>query len=738
MKIRTLIFAMVLTLLAPNVARADEGMWLLSLIGKNYDDMRRAGFQLTPEDIYSVNQSCLKDAIVGLGNAGSPFWHFCTGEIISSKGLVSTNHHCGYGKLQEHSTVEHDYLRDGFWAYTMEQELPNPGLTASILVRMDDVTAQVMQNITDDMSEADRTAAIRRACKEIEDRAVEGTKYAAQVKPMFNGNQFFLFVHIIYRDVRLVGAPPSSMGKFGGDTDNWSWPRHTCDFSMFRIYTAPDGSPADYSKDNVPLKPKHHLPVSAGELNDGDFAMVMGFPGTTDRFLTSYGLAETMDVTNKLRYEIRTVKINILRDEMAADQATRIKYASKYASCSNYWKYSNEQNKALRNLNTMAVKQQVEKEYSDWARFQRNPKYNDALGLIREGYAARRNVQSAQTYLYEGILGGPEAVLFAAQMGRAFKARIEAAQPEAKGIMQKAKSLVSKKEQVDLSNYRPRIAAFYKDYDEQVDRRLSAALFAYVYAHIDADQCPQFLQKAQKKYKGDWTKYVDDLYKKSIFANKESLAKFMDKPNVNDLDDDPLVKVGTEVLEQYIALNGSVPRQTTESLQRGIRSFTDGILQINDGKRLMAPDANSTIRLTYGNVMSYEPKDGVSYHYYTTMDGVIQKEDPDNAEFNVPERLKQLYKEKNFGPYTNRKGEMPACFITNNDITGGNSGSPVINGKGVLIGLAFDGNSEAMSGDIDFEENLQRCICLDSRYMLWVIDIYAGAKNLIDEMDIVR
>ena len=701
---------MTLMVLAPNVALADEGMWLLSLIGKNYDDMRRAGFQLTPEDIYSVNQNCLKDAIVGLGNAGQPFWHFCTGEIISSKGLVSTNHHCGYGKLQEHSTVEHDYLRDGFWAYTMEQELPNPGLTASILVRMEDVTAQVTQSITDDMSEVDRAAAIKRACKEIEEKAVEGTQYAAQVKPMFNGNQFFLFVHIIYRDVRLVGAPPSSMGKFGGDTDNWSWPRHTCDFSMFRIYTAPDGSPADYSKDNVPLKPKHHLPVSAGELNDGDFAMVMGFPGTTNRFLTSYGLAETMDVTNKLRYELRTVKINILRDEMAADQATRIKYASKYASCSNYWKYSNEQNKALRNLNTMEVKQQLEQEYSEWARFQRNPKYNDALGLIREGYAARRNAQEAQMYLYEGILGGPEAVLFAAQMGRAFKARIEAAQPEAKGLVQKAKGMVSKKAEVDLSAYRTRIAAFYKDYDEQVDRRLSAALFGYVYAHIAADQCPQFLLKAQKKYKGDWTKYVDDLYKKSLFANQESLAKFMEKPSAKQLEDDPLVKVGNEVLDQYIALSGS----------------------------LMSPDANSTIRLTYGNVMSYEPKDGVSYHYYTTMDGVIQKEDPENAEFNVPERLKKLYKEKNFGTYANRKGEMPACFITNNDITGGNSGSPVINGKGVLIGLAFDGNSEAMSGDIDFEENLQRCICLDSRYMLWVIDVYAGAKNLIAEMDIVR
>ncbi len=716
MKIRTLVIAMALTVLLPSVARADEGMWLLSLIGKNYDDMRRTGFQLTPEDIYSVNQSCLKDAIVGLGNAGQPFWHFCTGEIISNKGLISTNHHCGYSYLQSHSTVAHDYLRDGFWAYTMEQELPNPGLTASILVRMEDVTAKVKENLSDDMSESDRETAIRKVCREIEQEAVIGTEYNAQVKPMFNGNQFFLFVHIIYRDVRLVGAPPSSMGKFGGDTDNWSWPRHTCDFSMFRIYTAPDGSPADYSKDNVPLTPKHHLPVSAGEINDGDFAMVMGFPGTTDHFLTSYGLEETMDIVNKLRHELRTVKINILREEMAADQATRIKYASKYASCSNYWKYSDEQNKALKNLNTMGVKKEVEKEYSEWARFQRSPKYSNALGLIKEGYAARRSVREATMYLNEGLISGSEALSLAIRIDRMMEGNPE----------------------FDLSASEGMFNNFFKDYDERVDKRVAAALFGYVFAHMNPDMCPNFLKVANKKYKGDWTKYVDDLYKASIFANQENLGKYMLKPNAKQLEKDPMLLAGREIMDAAKQMGEAVPQQSRDNLKRGIRDFTDGILQINEGRKLMSPDANSTIRLTYGNVMSYDPKDGVSYHYYTTMKGVIEKEDPNNSEFNVPERLKELYAQKEFGRYANRRGEMPTCFITNNDITGGNSGSPVINGKGVLIGLAFDGNSEAMSGDIDFEENLQRCICLDSRYMLWVIDVYAGAKNLIEEMDIVR
>ncbi|MBR1850590.1 MAG: S46 family peptidase [Bacteroidales bacterium] len=720
MKFRHIVIAMALLTLAPQAVRADEGMWLLSLLGKNYEDMQKAGFRLTVDDIYSVNRNCIKDAIVGLGNDGSPFWHFCTGEIISNEGLMTTNHHCGYGKLQEHSTVEHDYLRDGFWAYTKEQELPNPGLTASILVRMEDVTARVKEALSDNMSEPDREAAIKRVSDQIAEEAVKGTYYSARVRPMFNGNQFFLFVHVIYRDVRLVGAPPSSMGKFGGDTDNWSWPRHTCDFSMFRIYTAPDGSPAPYSKDNVPLHPKHHLPVSIREINNGDFAMVLGFPGTTEHFLTSYGLEETMDITNKLRYEIRTVKINILREEMDASQATKIKYASKYASCSNYWKYSNEQNKALAHLNTMGVKKEIEKEYTDWAKFQKDPKYLRALDLISDGYKARRTAQAAISYLYEGLLTGPELPLRARNIGE--------------GML---RSLQNDKN-ADLTPYQNIMDAFYKDYDARVDERLTAAMFAYVFENMDRDLCPDFLKQANKKYKGNFEKYAHDLYAKSIFTSPESLEKFIAKPNAKTLDSDPMLAVGRAAIEKYLEINQSVPKNAEENLARGNRDFTDGILQINEGRKLMSPDANSTIRCTYGNVKAYDPKDGVSYHYYTTIDGVIQKEDPTNSEFIVPEHLKELYADKKFGRYANSRGQLPTCFITNNDITGGNSGSPVINAHGHLIGLAFDGNSEAMSGDIDFEENLQRCICLDARYMLWVIDVYAGATNLIEEMDIIR
>ena len=712
-----------LLVLAPAASRADEGMWLLSLIGKNYADMQKAGFKLTPEDIYSINQNCIKDAIVGLGNEGRPFWHFCTGEIISNKGLISTNHHCGYGKLQEHSTVEHDYLRDGFWAYNMAQELPNPGLTASILVRMEDVTGRVLECLSDDMSEADRAKAVRNVSQRIAQEAVAGTDYEATVKPMFNGNQFFLFVHIIYKDVRLVGAPPSSMGKFGGDTDNWAWPRHTCDFSMFRIYTAPDGKPAAYAKENIPLKPKHHLPVSARELNDGDFAMVLGFPGTTDRFLTSYGLEETMGISNDLRYKLRTVKINVLREMMNADQAIRIKYASKYASCSNYWKYSNEQNIALKKLNTMKVKQEVEQEYYDWA-LDKDPKYRAALKRIEQSYAERSELQAALTYLDEGLLEGPELLYQSVVMGRSIKAMLAETNPDQRDAM--------------LEEIRQTAAKFYKDYDQEVEQRVMAAMMAYTYSHIDLKYAPDCLKNADRKYKGDFEALVNRLFSNSIFANEKVFADYLKNPSLKVLERDDIYKYGSEILAKYRDLYQSIPTESRDNLTRGQRDFVDGILQINSGRKLMCPDANSTIRLTYGNVKAYEPRDGVTYHYYTTLEGVMQKENPNSTEFVVPQRLKDLYYAKDFGPYVNSRGELPTCFITNNDITGGNSGSPVLDAYGNLIGLAFDGNGEAMSGDIDFEENLQRCICLDSRYMLFVIDKYANAQNLIAEMDIVR
>ncbi len=722
---KKIILSLTLALLAmaPAASRADEGMWLLSLIGKNYADMQKAGFKLSPEDIYSINQSCIKDAVVGLGHEGRSFSHFCTGEIISDKGLISTNHHCGYGQLQEHSSVEHDYLRDGFWAYNMQQELPNPGLTASILIRMEDVTDRVMECLSDDMNETDRAKAVRNVSQRIAEEATRGTDYEAAVRPMFNGNQYFLFVHIIYKDVRLVGAPPSSMGKFGGDTDNWSWPRHTCDFSMFRIYTAPDGKPAAYAKENIPLKPKHHFPVSCRELKDNDFAMVLGFPGTTNRFLTSYGLKETMDVTNTIRYNLRTVKINSLRFYMRRDQGIQIKYASKYASCSNYWKYSNEQNVALKKLNTMGLKKDIENEYLEWAK-NKDPKYTNALDLIKKSYANRRELQEAVTYIDEGLLEGPELLYQSTVFGRKIKALCEENNPDKRDAL--------------LAALRTEAEAFYKDYDEMVEQRITASMMEYTYQHINVQYVPDCLKTADRRYKSDFRVMVTHLFNQSFFANRDAFMRFLDNPDVKTLERDVIYKMGKEILEKYRELYNAIPKENRDNMTRGTRDFVDGILQINAGKQLLSPDANSTIRLTYGNIKAYEPRDGVSYHYYTTLDGVMQKEDPTSYEFAVPQRLKDLYNAKDFGPYANKQGQLPTCFITTNDITGGNSGSPVLDAYGNLIGLAFDGNGEAMSGDIDFEENLQRCICLDSRYMLFVIDKYANAQNLIDELDIVR
>ncbi len=407
-------------LLTVSMVRADEGMWLLSkLKQQNIEKMQQMGFKLSAEDIYDVNKPGIKDAIEGLGNAGRPFRHFCSGEIISQQGLLLTNHHCGFSAIQSHSSVEHDYLRDGFWAYKMEDELTNPGITASILERMEDVTDRVNAVLNDNMSEMDRNFAIDSISAIIVKEATQNTRLSGQVQAMFEGNQFFLFLYTIYKDVRLVGAPPQSMGKFGGDTDNWMWPRHTADFSMFRIYTAPDGSPAEYAKENVPLKPKHYLPVSAKGVKDGDFAMIMGFPGTTDRYTTSFGLQNTMDAVNDIRYKVRTKKLEIMREGMEKDQKTRIQYASKYASCANYWKYSFEQNKALKQLNTMGNKQAIEKQFTDWvnASPDRKAVYGNVLSDLEQAYTDIRDYSITQTYAQEA-LAGPEAHLFAYRTGR--------------------------------------------------------------------------------------------------------------------------------------------------------------------------------------------------------------------------------------------------------------------------------------------------------------------------------
>jgi len=725
-------------LLNVSVVKADEGMWLLSLLGKNYEQMKQQGFRLTVEDIYNINKGSLKDAVIGLGNEGSPFRHFCTAEIVSDKGLFTTNHHCGFSMIQNHSSVEHDYLKDGFWAKNLSEELPNEGTTASILIRMEDVTDSILAHLNEKMTFAERSEMIDSISKIIVEKAIEGTQYRAQVADMFSSNQFFLFVYITYKDVRLVGAPPQSMGKFGGDTDNWEWPRHTADFSMFRIYTDKDGNPATYSQDNIPLKPKHFFPVSIKEIKEGDFAMIMGFPGTTERFLTSYGLQETMEITNKLIHEIRTIKINVLRKEMDENQEVRIKYASKYASCSNYWKYALQQNKALKKLNTMKIKQEIEQKYSEWAKEQENSAYSNALPKIKNAYQKRRNSEMAQLYISESLLTGPELLLFAYRKTNSIAEY--AFEEDATKKAELKKDLIKN------------IDKFFKDFDIEVERKLLVNMIDYLYKNLDRKYHPFFFSDIlEKKFKGNTQKYVDFILANTIFTSKEKMISLINDNKAlveyfaqSEKDknckkckfvNDAAFYAGASTINKLRALYKSVATNEDE-IEEGMHYFVSGILKMNKDK-IFAPDANSTIRLTYGNVLSYEPKDAVKYRHYTTLKGVMEKEDPKNTEFIVPEKLKELYQKRDFGRYADKNGELPVCFITNNDITGGNSGSPVIDAYGNLIGLAFDGNGEAMSGDIDFEKNLQRCIAVDVRYMLFIIDKFADAKHLIDEMKIV-
>lgn len=712
-----------IALLSVFIARADEGMWLLSkLKQQNIEKMQQMGFKLTAEDIYDVNKPGIKDAIVGLGNAGRPFRHFCSGEIISPNGLMLTNHHCGFSAIQSHSSVEHDYLQDGFWAYKMEDELTNPGITASILERMEDVTDRVNAVLTDDMSEMDRNIVIDSISAVIVKEATQNTHLSGQVQAMFEGNQFFLFLYTIYKDVRLVGAPPQSMGKFGGDTDNWMWPRHTADFSMFRIYTAPDGSPAEYAKDNVPLKPKHYLPVSARGVKDGDFAMILGFPGSTDRYTTSFGLENTMEATNDVRYKVRTVKLEVMREGMEKDQKTRIQYASKYASCANYWKYSFEQNKALKHLNTKGNKEAIEKQFTAWvnADAKRKAEYGNVLSMIQQGYADMKEYAIASTYAQEA-LAGPEAHLFAYRAGRL--------------IADLCDKEVTAEEKVDIKKGLQEMAkAFYKDFNSDVDTKLFARLFQVYSDNVGTDLHPEVIDLVNKKYKGDYNKFATELQSKSFFMSEDRFNAFLEKPDCKKLEKDLVYLAGKSFYEIYIKLS-AYSGEMQEKIAKGDRLFVRGLMEM-DPEKAWAPNANSTIRLTYGKVGSYKPRDAVFYDYYTTLTGVMEKEGPKGGEFEIPNRLKELYAGKNFAPYGNQN--LSVNFITDNDITGGNSGSGVINADGHLIGTAFDGNSEAMSGDIDFEENLQRCINLDTRYMLWIVDKYAGAKNLINEMTIIK
>lgn len=697
-------------------SRADEGMWLPMFIQRlNYVDMQKEGLHLTAEEIYSINHSSLKDAIIMFGGG-------CTGEIVSPNGLIFTNHHCGYGAIQSHSTVDHDYLTNGFWATRYEEELPTPGLTARFLVSIQDVTAATLAGVTDNMTEQERLDKIRENSKKIEFSNTKGTQYEARTASFFNGNEYYLFLYEVYKDVRLVGAPPSSIGKFGADTDNWMWPRHTGDFSVFRVYANKENKPAEYSADNIPMKPRQFLPVSIREKKKDDFAMIMGYPGTTDRYATSYTINWALEKNNPMVVKIRTKKLDILRKDMAADAEVRIKYASKYAGSANYWKFFIGQNKGLKKLGVFERKQELEDAFVKWMNEdkERVGKYRDALYNISTAYETINKYETAVRYNSEAIVRGCEIIAFARSFNNLAEELAKAA-PDAQ-LLRKYTNQVS-----DAS------VNYFKNYNASTDEKMLAAMLELYYNDVPANQQPEYLQTIHKKFKGNWEAYSRYVFSKTMFSSKSAVDLFLTEPKLKVLQKDPVWPLQTTFADNAKRIDDLV-KPANDLLTKGRRMFVKGLREMQSDKN-MYPDANSTMRVTYGKIQDYSPADAIDFDFVTTLDGLMAKEDPSNWEFVVPEKLKQLYNEKDYGRY-GENGKMIVAFLTNNDITGGNSGSPVLNGNGELTGLAFDGNWEAMSGNYAFEPGLQRTICVDIRYVLFIIEKYAGATNLIKELEI--
>ncbi len=715
------IFTLLLvSFLAVGSAMAGEGMWLLNKLKQvNKARMRELGFKLSAEDIYSLNKASMKDAVARLGGG------FCSGEVVSADGLLLTNHHCGFDAIQGLSTLEDDILTNGFWALKRDQERP-AGFSVSFLQYITDVSDTVRSLLNGAMSESQRDSVIQVVGQALEGQATEGKPHIeADFKSMFEGNEFYLFVYKTYPDVRLVGTPPNAIGKFGGDTDNWQWPRHTGDFSMFRIYTGPDGEPAAYDAANIPFKPQYHFPISLDGVKKGDFSMIMGFPGSTDRFLNSDGVKLALDVEQPARVKVRGEKLEILKKHMNANDAVRLKYASKYAQIANYWKYFIGQQKGLKRQHVFDKKKAQEDVLMAWvdADATRKANYAELANDLSSGYAERGKYEKASTYMQEAAFGS-EAVVFGFRLY---------------GLMMQLEKDPKDAARIGMMTGRIKEMArnFWKDYDPATDEEVTAAMFKLIHDDVDPAQQPDIMASVAKKYKGDFSKWAAAMFKTSIITDSTRLMAFLAKPSLKVLEKDMAMATTLSCLNEYRGVLATGIDASQVKIDRGYRLMVAAMREKDPGK-LWYPNANSTERLTYGQVNPYSPADAVFYDYFTTHEGILQKEDPTSDEFNVPKREKELFLAKDFGRYANADGNLPICFISENDITGGNSGSPVINGNGELIGIAFDGNWEAMSGDISYEPELQRTISVDIRYVLWIIDKFAGARHLVDEMTLVQ
>jgi len=699
---------------------ADEGMWLPQLLNAvNEKEMQELGLKLSKEDLYDINNSSLKDAIVSLS------WGSCTGEMISEEGLMLTNHHCAYDDIQQHSSLSNDLLENGFWAMNRGDELPNDGLTASFLINIENVTEQILEHLSDEMTEMERRRKIREVSQSITSKITDSTHFNAVVKSFYAGNEFYVFTYETFSDVRLVGAPPSSIGSFGGDTDNWMWPRHTGDFALYRIYCGQDGKPAEYSIDNVPYAPKHHLPIQLQGVENGDYSMIFGYPGSTDRYLTSYGIKQALEITNPTIVDIRSEKLAIMKAAMDIDKKTKIQYASKYASTSNYWKYYIGQSKGLNSMKVYDKKKSTEDDFTSWVLEDslRKKKYGHALDLIESAYRTNKAIELTRIYLNEAIFSGAELMGWSWWMNEEIKA-------------------LPKEEQarkIAIRKIKEQANDFYKDYNSSLDEELFAAMLEMYYYNVPKKHHASVFKRIENQLFGfkslDFEWYAKNVYKRSIFTSKEKFFKFLEKPSSILLTRDPIYKTMISIEEKYMEEISSTRFIVKEELQEGERLFIAGLREMNSDENLY-PDANSTMRITYGTVGDYNPGEAMHYDYYTTIDGVMQKEDSTNEEFVVSKKLKELYELGDYGRYADKDSNLRVNFISNNDITGGNSGSPVMNAWGELVGTAFDGNWEAMSGDIAFEKEIQRTISVDIRYILFIIDKYAGAGHLINEMTI--
>lgn len=713
MKLMKRVWAALLLLAASGQLYADEGMWVLKELNKqNLARMAELGFTPSYDQLYSETDPCVANAVVIFGGG-------CTGITVSDEGLIFTNHHCGFGSIQQLSSVEHDYLKDGFVSQSKQEELPVPGLSVRYLKETVDVSDRINSQIAGIEDEFQRLSAADSIGRVICDSVGNSEFHAADVVPFYNNNKYFLVVYDVFRDVRMVFAPPSSIGKFGGDTDNWMWPRHTGDFSVFRVYANADNKPSQYDQGNKPYSPKYVAEVSMQGYQDKDYAMTIGFPGSTDRYLCSWGVQQRIENSNKPRIEVRGIKQGIWKEAMSASDAVRIKYASKYAGSSNYWKNSIGMNKGLANLNVIERKRAEETAFADWvAKDQaRGAKYGEVLNLLEKGYTSTNKYREALTYLNEAFSSGAEIIRLARMVQ---SVDINGATPEEITVF-----------------LEDRIQPFFKDYEPSLDQKVLAAMMKIAKERVSSEFLPDIYTSIDKKYKGNYEKYAADVFKKTSLLSYDKIAEMLRNPKQYEkLRKDPAAELSLSVLVSIFQLQ-QLMGDAEYDIAKGERLYFAGLKEMYPEKALSS-DANFTMRLSYGSIGGYRPYDAAWYNYYSTDKGILEKEDPTSDEFWVQPEILDLVRSRDFGPYANEKGELQLCFLSNNDITGGNSGSPVFDKNARLIGLAFDGNWEAMSGDIAFEPDLQRCIGVDIRYVLFMIDKWGKCPRLIEELRLVR